>query len=396
MAIDKITCYKCGRSKAEKEFFKMRTGERHTMCKSCLTMHIDNNDPSTFCWILEQFDVPFIEQDWRDLANKIYLKNPASFGSSSVIGQYIRMMNMSQYKDYCYADSDKLNFENQKIQQLAAQNSEALEADLKDRLERGEISQAEYDTLSPMRREELASADKALPSLNFGIDETKIGEQIDEEEKLYLITKWGPLYKPSEWIKMEQMYNSYAEEYDLNIDREETLKHMCKTSLKLEQSIDLGDTQGAKNYATMLDTFRKSGKFTEAQNREDRTRYLDSIGELALLCEREGGIIEQFQIGCDDYPEDKVDFTMKDMKNYTRSLVVNELGLGDLIESYIQKLEQAKEESEKNLEDDFVLSAEDEERNSITNDEAIEFQEYLENEIEKDAEMLLKSLGGDK
>lgn len=395
MANEKITCYKCARTKSEKEFFKLKDGTRHTMCKSCLTMNVDNNDPSTFSWILEQFDVPYIEQDWRKLSNKIYMKNPVTFGGGSVIGQYIRMMNMSQYKDYSYADSDKLNYENEKLAREAAQRAEFVEEDLKAKLERGEISQAEYDTLSA-KVNPPEDPSKPLPSLNFGIDETKLGEQIDEEEKMYLITKWGPLYKPSEWIKMEQMYNSYADEYDLNIDREETLKHMCKTSLKLEQCIDVGDTQGAKNYATMLDTFRKSGKFTEAQNKEDKARYLDSVGELVLLCEREGGIIEQFPINPDEYPQDKIDFTLKDLKNYNRNLVVNELNLGDLIESYIEKLEKAQEESDKNLEDDFILSAEDEARDLMTNDEALEFQEYLENEIEKDAEMLIQSLGGDK
>ena len=395
MATEKITCYKCTRTKNEKEFFKLKDGTRHTMCKSCLTMNIDNNDPSTFTWILEQFDVPYIEQDWRQLSNKIYMKNPATFGGGSVIGQYIRMMNMTQYSKYSYADSDKLNYENEKLAREAAQKAELVEEDLKARYERGEITQTEYETLSAKINppEDLS---KPLPSLNFGIDETKLGEQIDEEEKMYLITKWGPLYKPSEWIKMEQMYNSYADEYDLNIDREETLKHMCKTSLKLEQCIDVGDTQGAKNYATMLDTFRKSGKFTEAQNKEGKARYLDSVGELVLLCEREGGIIDQFPINPDEYPQDKIDFTLKDLKNYNRNLVVNELNLGDLIESYIEKLEKAQEESDKNLEDDFILSAEDEAKDIMTNDEALEFQEYLENEIEKDAEMLIQSLGGDK
>ena len=57
-----MTCEKCGRSRpATKEFFKMKTGDRYPMCKACLTEHIDNNDPSTFKWILEIFNVPYIE-----------------------------------------------------------------------------------------------------------------------------------------------------------------------------------------------------------------------------------------------------------------------------------------------------------------------------------------------
>lgn len=34
--------------------------------------------------------------------------------------------------------------------------------------------------------------------------------------------------------------------------------------------------------------------------------------------------------------------------------------------------------------------------NILTDEEALEFQEYLEDEIEKDAEMLLEALGGEK
>jgi hypothetical protein len=45
---EKIACTQCGREKAEKEFFMMKTHERYPVCKTCLTMYIDNKDPSTF------------------------------------------------------------------------------------------------------------------------------------------------------------------------------------------------------------------------------------------------------------------------------------------------------------------------------------------------------------
>ena len=60
---ERITCTQCGRDKAEKEFFMMKNHERYPVCKSCLTMYIDNSDPSTFKWILEKFNVPYIERD---------------------------------------------------------------------------------------------------------------------------------------------------------------------------------------------------------------------------------------------------------------------------------------------------------------------------------------------
>ena len=70
-------------------------------------------------------------------------------GPGSVIGQYIRTMNMKQYESYCYADSDKLNFASQKAESerdVAA--SQQREAELLRRLDEGEISKAQYDTMS--------------------------------------------------------------------------------------------------------------------------------------------------------------------------------------------------------------------------------------------------------
>ena len=70
------------------------------------------------------------------------------------------------------------------------------------------------------------------------------------------------------------MYNRYANEYEMNVDREEVLKKMCKTSLKMDECIDAGDMSAYKNLAAVFDQLRKSGKFTEAQNKEEKTTYL--------------------------------------------------------------------------------------------------------------------------
>ena len=53
-------CTKCKRNLKETDFFKLKTGERCDLCKDCLTQYIDNRKPSTFMWILEMFDVPYI------------------------------------------------------------------------------------------------------------------------------------------------------------------------------------------------------------------------------------------------------------------------------------------------------------------------------------------------
>ena len=194
---------------------------------------------------------------------------------------------------------------------------------------------------------------------------------------------------------METTYNKYSQEYDLNVDREEVLKKMCKTSLKMDEALDAGDVTGYKNLAAVFDQLRKSGKFTEAQNKEDRQQVLSSIGELVALCEQEGGIIHALpQYDPDQYPQDKIDFTLKDLKSYTYSLVSNELGLGDLIESYIEKLEKAEEDSV-DINAGLVTSAEEEASDELTDEEAEEWQGFLENEVEAEAEMLERFLAGE-
>jgi hypothetical protein len=162
----------------------------------------------------------------------------------------------------------------------------------------------------------------------------------------------------------------------------------------MDQSLDIGDVSAYKAYSAVMKDLRTSGKFTEAQNKEDKVRYLDSIGELVALCEKEGGIIEQYRFNPDEYPQDKVDFTLKDLKAYTYNLVTNELGLGDLIESYIEKLEKAENNNDDDLGSDLIISAEDEAKQELTDDEAQEFQNWLDSGIERDAELLLEVLGG--
>ena len=401
----KIICKKCGRERAATKFFKKKTKERIDICVDCLTMYIDNYDYTTFSWILEMFDIPYVKNEWIKMANDVYLKNPAKFSNRSVIGKYIRTMNMKQYADYCFADSDKLNM----AQEMAKERREAtVDKDyvlqLQKELEEGKISKAQYDTLSPetpssIDKEEeefIALKEEAIKPIQQGADEGEIRKQLTDEEYQYLLMKWGYLYQPSQLVQMEKLYNKYANEYELNVDREDTLKKICKTSLKMDEALDVGDTQSYQKLASVYDQLRKAGKFTEVQNKEEQERYLDSVGELVALCEREGGPIKEF-VDPDEYPQDKVDFTIKDLKSYNYNLATNELNLSDLIQTYIDKLDKAEQSgNDIDLNKGLITSKEEEaEEDTLSDQEAIDFQDYLDNEIERDAQMLLDSFGGD-
>jgi hypothetical protein len=79
---------------------------------------------------------------------------------------------------------------------------------------------------------------------------------------------------------------------------------------------------------------RKSAKFTAAQNKEQKGDYVDSIGELIAMCERDG-FIPRFAT---DIPQDKVDITLRDMNEYVRKLVTQDLGFGQQIEDSLKKI----------------------------------------------------------
>lgn len=421
----KITCIKCGRKLDEREFYNYKQKEKYPICKDCLTMYVDNRKPDTFLWILEKFDVPYVEKKWVELTNREYLKNPARFNSKSVLGLYMRTMNMFQWAKYGYADSDMLN--NQQAEELARRKQIVQEnnndEELQRKYEAGEISEAEYRTMrttvinkkmmdeaeaiisrdsdnlsdvmalpddfrtngdileekiaaqdapKPVEVEEPVDEEDFVPSVDdqqgrtldvvvpeentqspadpgFVKDVTTINEEdiqdnLTEEDIQYLALKWGLLYKPSEWVKMEELYRKYAASYEISIDREQALKAICKTDLKMNQAIDIGDIKTFKDLQAANDQLRKSSKFTDSQKQEEKQRELDSIGQLVEFVEKEGGVIPQY-FDPIETPEDRIDFIINDIKHYTDNLVKNELGLGNLIESYIKKLEENKAQS---------------------------------------------------
>ena len=97
----------------EDNFYTYKNGERTELCKKCLTMHIDNFNPDTFLWLLEKMDVPYIEQEWNVLRDRAYAKSPTKMNGMSVFGKYLSKMKLKQFKDYTWADTERLKKENE-------------------------------------------------------------------------------------------------------------------------------------------------------------------------------------------------------------------------------------------------------------------------------------------
>ena len=60
------------------------------------------------------------------------------------------------------------------------------------------------------------------------------------------------------------------------------------------------------------------------------------------MCERDGFIPRY----ATDIPQDKVDLTLKDMNNYVKKLVTQDLGFGQQIEDALKKIQIQKEMNE--------------------------------------------------
>lgn len=86
----KYRCSKCGREMEEAKFYKKHDGSFTELCKKCLTLHVDVFDESTFLWLLEKLDVPYVPQEWNKVINGKLTKYPnRALDHSAVFGSYL-------------------------------------------------------------------------------------------------------------------------------------------------------------------------------------------------------------------------------------------------------------------------------------------------------------------
>ena len=390
------TCTKCGKSMDEGQFYTYKDGQKTEMCKKCLTMHIDNFEPDTFLWLLEKMDVPYIPEEWNVLRDRAYAKDPHKMNGMSVFGKYLSKMKLKQWKAYGWADGERLREQNAARAEQVREEQAAYEAEIKQQYDEGKISEAQYKTLmstetqhaeEPMYGPAPNMDNNPYNENNFMSEDELIdpASELTTEDKMYLAMKWGRLYKPNEWVELERKYTEMMNSFDIqDSDTTGTLILICKTYLKMNQAIDCGDVSGYNTLSRVYDTLRKSAKFTAAQNKEAKNDYVDSVGELVAICEREGFIPRYVT----DIPQDKVDVTLKDMNNYVRKLVTQDLGFGQQIEDSIKKLQIQKEMREQ--EDDFDF---DEDEVDGLKDK--DYEEYFE-EIQEQKQKDIKIMYGDE
>ena len=394
-------CEKCRSTKNEDNFYKSNNLEKYpegylNQCKDCITMHVNNWDSSTFMWILQECDVPYVPDQWNQLLAR-YGKDPSSVKGTTIIGRYLSAMKLNQFKQFRWNDTqflqDKANHD--KEEAMKRQGFSATE--IAEAIEKGSFSvPTEPLREPPPPTDNISDYDGDYFDRENGIQEdTSIVDALTDEDKLYLRMKWGKAYKPDEWVQLEKLYNDMMSSYDIQgAGHEDTLKLVCKTSLKSNQLLDMGDVEGAQKMVKMYDMLMKSGKFTASQNKAENGEYVDSVSELVAICEKDGFIPRYYTDG----PQDKVDRTLQDLQKYTHTLVTEEMNLGNLIEQAIKQIQVDKEKEELRdadaAGDDDAFEAElfDEDNSYLEDEDFQQLKQLVEDDVEDDEEFLASLL----
>ena len=377
-------CEKCNRTMSADQFYGSNNTDKYpndgkfNQCKKCITMHVDNWNPDSYLWILQEADVPYIPDEWSKLLES-YGRDKTKMTGMTILGRYLSKMKLKQFKDYRWKDTEFL-------QELADTKRE--QAMKKQGYDAASIAKALNDSRVIIPEGGFQEPTYQPPQEDYfaqqcGVEEDDLGNELTEEDRLYLRIKWGKTYKPEEWITLEKLYEEMMSSYDIQgAGHIDTLKLLCKTSLKANQLIDIGDIEGFQKMSKVYDSLMKSGKFTAAQNKAESGEYVDSISELVEVCEKQGFIPRYYVDG----PQDRVDETLQDMKNYTRTLVTEEMNLGNLIENAVKEMAKAEnKEEDEDIEDEIMTM---EELDELKDEDFMEQNEFLDNESSIDADLL--------
>ena len=225
----------------EKEFYGSNNLEKYptgrlNQCKKCISMHVDNWDPDTYLWIIQESDVPYVAEEWNKLM-ATYARDRSKVNGTTILGRYLSKMKLKQWKDYRWKDTAFL-------QELAYKRTkEAMEKagydiqEITQELEKAHVPIPEGELIPPPTPETKANLSSPeyeedyFARINGEDDSYPI--DLTDEDRTYLRLKWGKSYRPEEWVRLEQLYTEMIESYDIQTAGHiDTLKLLCKTSLK--------------------------------------------------------------------------------------------------------------------------------------------------------------------
>ena len=275
-----IRCKACGKVKPATEYYNSYN-EAHPdgkipYCKSCMksmSNNIDNEiDREKSLSLLRTIDRPYIDRLWKTAVKQ---------GGSSIMGRYIRLINLPQYQSYRWLDGD-LHKLNQKQKELKPQ-----------------LTETKY--VEPVKTE----IEK--------FEQFKVTNEI--------IALFGPNYTDEEYFLMWNKYKflgaNYKEQTNMHT---EALITYIRYKVKEEMAVSNGRATEAKTWGELAMKQADKAKINPSQfNKADLQGGLSTIGEIAQAVEQNQDIIPilpKFRYR----PADAVDFCIWNYINYARDL----------------------------------------------------------------------------
>lgn len=160
--------------------------------------------------------------------------------------------------------------------------------------------------------------------------------KIKEERLEKCKVKWGRQYDEEQLEYLENLHCGLIESQNIiGALNEDQAKKLCKISLIIEEKIRA--QQDIDKDLKAYDNLTKLANFSSKTIKDGEE--LESTGEMYAYLEKTGWINHYG----DNVTRDEVDKTLKDIKNWTKYLYVNENGLSEEIEQRINNLKVAAE-----------------------------------------------------
>lgn len=276
-----IQCSACGKFRARGDFY-VSHNDKHAdtgvfpYCKNCMRKMCNDKDgvinKEKTLRVLRAIDKPYIHSIWEKVS---------ATGSKNAIGNYLKTINMVQYRDSTWLDGDL---------DLLTQR----EANIKPVL-------TEVKNVEPIKTEI-----EKFDDFEITDDIIKLfGNGYTEEEYFYM------------WNKYEFLRGNYTEQTSMHT---EALVTYIRYKVKEEIAVAQGKAKEAKTWGELAMKQAERAKINPNQfSKADLQGGLSTIGEIAQAVEQNTDIIPilpQFRYR----PNDAVDFCIWNYINYARNL----------------------------------------------------------------------------
>lgn len=276
-----IQCTSCGKFKYKKDYY-VSYNENHARtgtlpyCKTCIKKmcndKFNNIDKEKTLRMLRTIDRPFIDMMWQKALSK---------GGANVIGNYLKLINLQQYRDMKWLDGD-LDMLDKKDANIKPALTDIKNVEpIKTEIEKFEDFQVTNDIIE------------------------LFGNGYTEEEYYYM------------WNKYNFLRGNYTEQTSMHT---EALVTYVRYKVKEEMAVAAGKPTEAKTWGELAMKQADKAKINPNQlSKADLQGGLSTIGEIAQAVEQNIDIIPilpQFRYR----PNDAVDFCIWNYINYARNL----------------------------------------------------------------------------